>query len=800
MLGAPVIGALCFLVYLGYTLVVFSANNQRLSTIKDVQFPTLALATDAVVGLDKIIEAFNAAVATNERDTLRLAERLADGTRKDFAALERADPQSGARIRALALEFDAYFAAGMRLSEAMLGPGAANPPIAPMAEALARYRRDVTEFRDDADLRFRNTVAQATSDSNRAMATGVAIAATGLAASLILALAVALMIKRQVDSVVASFRDVAEGSGDLEQRIPVRTSDEMGELVTWFNTFLGRLKLSIDERAAAEAQLVKLGAAVAQSLDGVAIADGSGRLQYANEAFLSATGLSGADLVGVDALSVSARDTPPATLAQLGSVLAAGGAWQGELVNRRADGTSYTCSARFSPIRRGDGTVANYLVIERDISEAKRIAAELIEHRDRLEDLVLERTRALAGALDAAESANRAKTAFIANMSHEIRTPLNAILGFSQLLLRSELDDRRRQQVSKVTSAGHHLLKIVNDVLDISKIEAGKLTLDYDAVSLPSLIDHVHSMVAESLRAKGLEWRTELDPAIPDTLLGDGMRINQIVLNYVSNAIKFTERGGITLRARIVERSGPALLLHVEVEDTGMGIPPEQQGRLFRAFEQADESTTRRYGGTGLGLAISRRLAALMGGDVGMTSTPGVGSRFWFTARLELRDSVAHKPASEAAELAIIDGLRLALNESHEGARVLLAEDHPINQELVRQLLEGTGLALDIAANGQEAVGLSARQRYDLILMDVQMPVMDGLEATRCIRARRDGASVAILALTANAFAEDGLNCIAAGMNDHLPKPLAAAALYGALLKWLPARAHDLNPGIARNA
>jgi len=432
------------------------------------------------------------------------------------------------------------------------------------------------------------------------------------------------------------------------------------------------------------------------------------------------------------------------------------------------------------PVKDDGGTLLEVVVIQEDVSATVHAQAQIRAHQANLEKLVEQRTQELKVALDAAQVASVAKSAFLANMSHEIRTPLNAITGMAHLIRRGGLTDQQATQMGKLERAGEHLLATINAILDLSKIEAGKFTLEAAEIQVESLVGNVISMLQERALTKGLQLRGELH-TLPQSLLGDATRLQECLLNYATNAIKFTQAGSVTLRVRLLEESPQSALVRFEVDDTGIGLTDALLPRLFMAFEQADNSTTRQYGGTGLGLAIVRKLARLMGGDVGAENRPGGGSRFWFTAQLT-------KGANEASIAPVPSNplhAEMQLRRDYAGRRILLAEDEAVNQEIACILLEDLGLMVDVAVNGEIAVNLFCQNPYDLVLMDVQMPVLDGLAATHAIRSLPQGASVPILAMTANAFAEDKLRCMEAGMNDFLTKPVLPEHLFDTLLRWL---------------
>ena len=585
------------------------------------------------------------------------------------------------------------------------------------------------------------------------------------------------------------------------------------------------------------------------------------------------------------------------------------------------DGSPFIQEVHYVPQRAGDGSTIGVYVMAFDITALKRAEEEL-----RAANEALEISR------DAASAANRAKSSFLANMSHEIRTPMNAIIGLTHLMTRDLRDPVQRGRVIKVSDAAQHLLQIINDVLDLSKIEAGKLTLDENEFELETVLTRAVEMVSVRARDKGLELIVDPDH-LPDRMRGDATRLAQILINLMSNAVKFTPQGWVRVRGSVVEDQADKLQVRFEVQDTGPGIPLDRQGALFRAFEQGDNSISREHGGTGLGLALSRQLAIAMGGEAGVISAPGAGSTFWFTAvfgraapraadesalaihglrallvddlpealtvigeRLSMLgikvdphlsgsvalhkveeemiagrpydvllidwlmaplngietmhrlrevlgegtppsilitasddpkirelaqgagfDAVMNKPITSSAlqgTLATVIGKKASilgsadtapgeaarveslLRKRHAGQRILLAEDNPVNREVAEELLRSAGLEVETAVDGARAVELALSRHYDAILMDMQMPVMDGLEATVAIR-KQSRARTPIIAMTANAFAEDRQACLAAGMNDHLAKPMDPSLMFAALLRWLPLRQSERTPSSA---
>ncbi|WP_284198032.1 PAS domain S-box protein [Chitinimonas prasina] len=536
----------------------------------------------------------------------------------------------------------------------------------------------------------------------------------------------------------------------------------------------------VRQRVKREAALQELLQGITQSPHGFLILDMEGRIQYANHAFARTTPHTIEALVGQDWMALHGDDSRPSDWLTIRQAIIEAGVWQEDVQQGNANGMDVVVRYVLSLVRDEDGLALKVVGVTEDVTNRLRVEQELEKHRSQLEDLVTERTLDLVIAKTAAEEALLSKSAFVANMSHEVRTPLNAILGFAQVLCKEVQDPLVLDRLEMIDIASQQLLAIINDILDFSKLEAGKLEIASEPVSVRAALEYAADLARSKVRHKPVEVEVRVEASVPEWVNSDPIRLRQIVGNLAANAAKFTESGEIKLCASVLTLDSGACQIRLEVSDTGIGIDPKQQNKLFQPFAQADNSITRRYGGTGLGLAICRNLATAMGGSIGLQSEPGMGSVFWVELPFGIVDCGGHteRAKQESQQLGKQPDPRFS-------GTLLVAEDNPMNQMLVRAMLAPLGVDPIIVEDGAAALAACKDMHFDLILMDLQMPEMDGLSATRILKSDPSTCDIPIVAMTANAFMDDRAACRMAGMADFIEKPVQLSHLVDVLGKYL---------------
>ncbi|UCV10710.1 response regulator [Dechloromonas denitrificans] len=619
----------------------------------------------------------------------------------------------------------------------------------------------------------------------------------------VLALVLVVLAARRLTLPLETLAANAEqlGQGQLDVRMESGKSAETVQLADTFNSMADRIQQS---HMLLEADVAARTAALAQERDlaqhylDIAMVmllalDTQGRIAMINRKGAEIIGRPSAELLGMNWFE---NFLPPERVQEVCCLFAgmiAGDTdipenHENQIINSRGELRLIHWSNTL--LRDASGQIVGTLSSGEDITLRRQAELELISHRNHLEELVEQRTTDLSKAKESAEMANRAKSTFLANMSHELRTPMNAIIGLTHIVSRNNHDQAQGERLGKIGMSANHLLHLLNDILDLSKIEADHLVLEKTEFRLGTILSNIDSLSIDRIGAKGLVLNKQIEPDLANRVLrGDSLRIQQVLLNLVGNAIKFTERGSISIIVTVQEEIDDQLLVSFEIRDTGIGISKEAIARLFNPFEQADDSTTRKYGGTGLGLAISKRVVQLMGGEINVTSTPDCGSSFRFSVPLGKLEASAQPTAGSPHPLIDAEGI---LKSRFPGTHILLAEDDLINQEVAKELLQDVlGFSVNIANNGREAVAQAENGRFEIILMDMQMPEMDGLEATRLIRTQPRNSKTPILAMTANAFEDHRQACLSAGMDDFIAKPVDPDILFATLLRWLETAARQ---------
>jgi two-component system sensor histidine kinase/response regulator len=563
--------------------------------------------------------------------------------------------------------------------------------------------------------------------------------------------------RRKFSADVVTFVSFFQQAADQDKRL---NADKLGmaefkELAGYANDMVKTRSSALTALEHQRLQMVTLSRAIEQSPVSVVITTPDGTIEYVNPYFETISGYSAKEAVGRNPRILNSGKQPASFFQQMWQTLKDGESWSGEMINRRKNGSLYWERVHISPVFDEKAAIVHFVGVKEDITE----------HKQALNDL--------NRAKQDAEAASVAKSQFLANMSHEIRTPMNGVIGMLGLLMDTDLTDEQHDFARTARISANSLLSIINDILDFSKIEAGKLEMEMLDFNFRDMLEDAIEIMSVHALKKGIELSSYIHPDVPSWVCGDPGRIKQILINLTGNGIKFTEQGAVAVRVELERTDRDKVELLIDVQDNGPGIPADRIDRLFKSFSQVDASTTRKHGGTGLGLVISKQLTELMGGKIGGESQPGQGARFWFTLVLEKRSA----PEGEnCITPAII-----------QDKRILVVEDNLVNQKVALMILKKMGYRADVANNGREALEVLKQVPYDLVLMDQQMPEMDGLEATRFIRASSDVINnrVPIVAMTANALKGDRERCLEAGMDDYLSKPVKPDQLKNKLDQWL---------------
>jgi hemerythrin-like metal-binding protein/PAS domain S-box-containing protein len=595
------------------------------------------------------------------------------------------------------------------------------------------------------------------------------------------------MLRRQLAPMLAAAKSLAKQSASSQppQPLPVTTEDEIGELIGGFNQLLERLG---KQDGALRESYEEIRSILETSIDGFWRVDAEGRLREVNPAYCRQSGYTREELLAMHIPDLEVMEGATETAAHIRRIVVSGGDLF-ESRHQRKDGSVWDVEVSVICRNMAGGQLFVFL---RDITQRKKLERQVNDQKALLEDLVEQRTTELSVALQDAKLADQSKDAFLANMSHELRTPLNAVIGMAGMARALGTDPKQLDYLDKITTSGKHLNRIINDLLDLSKIAAGHIEMENIAFSVRESVQRCVALMSDRAAEKGVALVATVDPALPEDFRGDPARIEQVILNLLGNAIKFTATGRVEIRVSLNAREEIGTCVAIEVEDTGIGMSPEDLERLFKPFSQADASVSRKYGGTGLGLAISRQLVEMMNGDISVSSRVGQGTTFKLRIWLD--------QGNGAEQSASVPDSPHALPAYYRDARVLVADDQPLNREIVESLLAAVGIAPRVAEDGQQALDILIEAGpgvFDLVLMDIQMPVMDGLSATRALRARAGFESLPVIAMTAHTMKHEQEIALEAGVNGHIGKPFDSISFYRTLAQWIPAGKQAAAPLVA---
>lgn len=762
MLIAPTVGTLLFVLFLLLVYYQYDLGQASFLQIEKRALPRLKLAEQNLIYLDAIRKDLEDAVSAGEKSWINDTVRYRTLIKTNLDSIRSLTPSEAQRktLQDTEAHFISYYETAVVLSQTLLREDKAlsnlriGRMIDKMREAKSRSEAEFKKLVSDQEREVSDTLHGTTALLDRLLLLGTLLTGFAVVIMALITMGVALPTRRALNNVVRTVADIAQGRPDFTQRIDYDALDEVGDVVREFNRFTDNLqdiyRLLEENSKKAEHSLEEFRQLINATIEGIVIVKDNICVDINEQGMRMFGSNDRGDVIGKPMLRFIAPESHPAVAKHIHESKTA----PYEVTLFRYDGSTFPALVQGYDLQTSEGIKRISAII--DLSE--------IKEKERL--LEAQKNLALEAQKEAIR-ATRAKSNFLANMSHEIRTPMNGITGMTYLALRSDLDDKQRHYVEQIDTAAKSLLVIINDLLDISKIEAGRVELEKVEFDIGTTVTHVTELLKTRAEEKGLELILSVEKSLHTRVLGDPLRLGQILTNLIGNAIKFTEKGSVRVHVRQSSENGYSF----EVIDTGIGMNEAQIAAVFSPFTQADESITRRFGGTGLGLSITKQLCEMMQGEIRVESRPGKGSRFVVDLFLEKAPENVIAATSEA------ERIPAALLSTSRRRCVLIVEDNAMNREIAHEMLSELDLAVDEAADGNEALRRydAAPERYGLILMDIQMPGMDGYACTRALR--RCGADMPIIALSANAMQEHVKASLDAGMNGHIAKPIAPDTL-----------------------